>query len=584
MSPRLLCVLVAVVLLAATLVGGRKLLLAYPFMLNLRQKITKFLVAAVAGFAMFMLVGAFFYLPASSGLSTPDGAENAGTAAPAKQEVPAADPALKLVWHTDFAKALVVAKADGKPILVDSWAAWCKPCHKLWDKILTNDKLKGALNDFVLVKMDADHEANEEFVEKYEVYEVLPWIGFFSAAGEYKPELALFGEKAAGPFSSVDEFGKAVARAAAVFGLSSDAATGAGEGWLTDLKEGFEKAKEENRPLLVDGWAIYCTSCLELKNVTFEDDRVKEILKDHVTVALDMAAPQNQWVWDAYDIRGLPWVVLFEPGQEEKPVWTLSGFEPPDKFAARLTSWEGDDSDVAGWLVKKGLIVTLLLVFVAGIAASLTPCAYPAYILIFGFFTGAGGQEKRSVWSGVIFAAFIVLGMAVSYSAAGIAAALGGGAVGRVMTNPWVMGAIAILFIAIGASSVGVLPPMEFSGLKSAIQTRQKANLFWALIFGLVMGMVVAPCVGPILIGVLTYIATQGNLTLGIVLMSTFALGMGVLFFGMALFSQALQSRVKMGKWNEYITIFFGLVFFGAAFYYLKGVIPFERIFELFVL
>jgi thiol:disulfide interchange protein len=584
MSPRLLCVLVAVVLLAVALVGGRKLLLAYPFMLSLRQKIIKFMVAAVAGFAMFMLVGAFFYLPASSEIVSPEEGRKSAAMAPEEPEAPADDSGLKLFWHTDFTKALAEAKASGKPILVDSWATWCKPCKKLWEKILTNDKLKGALSEYVLVKMDADDEANEEFVEKYEVAEVLPWIGFFSSAGEFKSELALFGEKAAGPFSSVDEFGKSLAGAGAVFGLAGARATGAGEGWLTDLKEGFKQAREENKLLLVDGWAVWCTSCIELKKVTFEDDRVKTILNDYVTVALDMDAPGNQWVWDEYGIRGLPWVVLFEPGQEKEPEWTLSGFEPPDKFAARLTSGGGDDSDVAGWLVKKGFFVTLLLVFLAGIAASLTPCAYPAYLLIFGFFTGAGGQEKRSVWSGVIFAAFIVLGMAISYSAAGIAAALGGGAVGRVMTNPWVMGAIAILFIAIGASSVGVLPPMEFSGLKNAIHTRQKANLFWALIFGLVMGMVVAPCVGPILIGVLTYIATQGNLTLGIVLMSTFAMGMGVLFFGMALFSQAIQTKVKMGKWNEYITIFFGLVFFGAAFYYLKGVIPFERVFELFVL
>jgi len=575
---------VALVILAVTLVAGRKLLLAYPFMLNLRQKIIKFVIAAVAGFSMFMLVGAFFYLPADSAPAPEEkkqvveGAESAS----AKPELPAADPDLKLVWHTDFATALKEARAANKPILVDVWASWCKPCKKLWDKILTSDRLKGTLSQYVLVKMDADDEANEEFVEKYEVYEVLPWIGFFSSTGEFKPDLALAGEKAAGPFSSLDEFAKAMSGSGKVLGLPGQA-VGAAAGWLTDLKEGFAKSKEENKPLLVDGWAVWCTSCIELKKITFEDDKVKGILKDYVTVALDMDAPDNQWIWDEYGIRGLPWVVLFEPGEEKEPVWTLSGFEPPDKFAARLTSGTGGDDDVSGWLVKKGLFVTLLLVFLAGIAASLTPCAYPAYLLIFGFFTGAGGQEKRSVWSGVIFAAFIVLGMAMSYSAAGIAAALGGGAVGRVMTNPWVMGAIAILFVAIGASSVGVLPPMEFSGLKNAIHTRQKANFLWALIFGLVMGMVVAPCVGPILIGVLTYIATQGNLTLGILLMSTFALGMGVLFFGMALFSQALQSKVKMGKWNEYITIFFGLVFFGAAFYYLKGVIPFEKVFDLFL-
>jgi thiol:disulfide interchange protein DsbD len=237
---------------------------------------------------------------------------------------------------------------------------------------------------------------------------------------------------------------------------------------------------------------------------------------------------------------------------------------------------------VASWLASKGLFLTLLLVFLAGIAASLTPCAYPSYLLIFGFFSG--GEKKRSTGAGVLIAAAIVLGMMLSYSAAGIAAALGGGAVGRIMNNPWVMGVIAALFVGIGASSLGVLPPMEFAGIKNALHSKQKSNLVWALIFGLVMGLVVAPCVGPILIGILTYIASAGDLALGILLMSTFALGMGVLFFAMALFSQAIRTRLRMGRWNEFITVFFGIVFFAAALYYLKGVIPYERLFGIFVM
>jgi thiol:disulfide interchange protein len=571
MSPRVYAILVALAVLALSVGGGYKLLVAHAFMLSRWQKVLRFVSGFVAGIALFMIVGAFLYLPAEA----PAVRSTAQVAPEARPDAP--KELVELVWHKSFDEALKVAQAEGKPLLVDCWASWCTPCEKFFSDILSADQLNGAMARFVLVKLDTMAESNESFVDKYGVGEELPWVGFFKADGTFIKEEALFGDDAAKPFTSTDSFLDILDKVA-----PGEKTTETAPGWLTDIKEGFRLSKEQDKPLLVDGWAVWCKSCLQLKTTTFKDPKVTAILDEWVKVEIDMDLEENKWVYDEYSIRGLPWVARFEPGESEKPTWMLAGFEPAETFAARLESEYFADESVAGWLASKGLFLTLLLVFLAGIAASLTPCAYPSYLLIFGFFSGGGG-EKKSIWSGVLIAAVIVLGMAFSYSIAGVAAALGGGAVGTIMNNPYVMGAIALLFIGIGASSLGVLPQMEFSGIKQALHSKQKSNLIWAFIFGLVMGLVVAPCVGPILIGVLTYIAAAGDVGLGILMMSTFAAGMGVLFFAMAIFSQAIRTKVRMGRWNEFITVFFGIVFFAAALYYLAGVIPYEKFFSVFV-
>jgi len=357
-------------------------------------------------------------------------------------------------------------------------------------------------------------------------------------------------------------------------------ATRSEDGWVTSLDEGFKQSAATGKPALVDAWAVWCTSCVKMKKETFKDPVVRNALEAYVPVALDMDAPENEQVWDRYRIRGLPWIAVFEPGKTDAPRWVLSDAEGADAFARRLGGAVEKEEGVADWLAGRGILITLLLVFLGGILASLTPCAYPTYLLVFGFFSSpeAGTVSKGRT---TLTALTLVLGMASSYAAAGVLAALGGGAVGRFMNDPWVMGGVAALFLLMGASSLSVLPPMEFSRLKGALHSRSKANLLWAFVFGLVMGLIVAPCVGPLLIGILTYIAASSDVALGILLMVTFALGMGVLFFVLAFFSQTIRSRIRVGAWSELITVLFAIIFFAAAFYYLKGVLPYDRLFSI---
>ncbi len=363
--------------------------------------------------------------------------------------------------------------------------------------------------------------------------------------------------------------------------------------WITSLEEGFKVSKETGKPMLVDAWATYCASCLDLKKKTLVDPAVAAKLQEFVPVALDMAAEENDEVWNTYDIKGLPWVAVFAPDGELVKESLLFDFEAPEKFLPRLEKYgaialgqepvevAGDaepkgEETVGEWLQEKGFLLTLLLVFLGGLAASLTPCAYPAYFLIFGFLSMGGNRTRRQSF---MLSVLTVAGIVAMYVSMGIIAAVSGGAVGRVMNNPFVMGGIAGLFMVMALMSLRIIPFGDFTKFKTFLASKQKANYLWAFIFGLVMGMIVAPCVGPIVIGILAYIAQGQDMVKGAALMSAFGLGMGTLFLFLGMSSHLMTRRPQVGKFGEAATVAFGVLFFTAALYYLKGILPYEAIF-----
>jgi thiol:disulfide interchange protein DsbD len=90
-----------------------------------------------------------------------------------------------------------------------------------------------------------------------------------------------------------------------------------------------------------------------------------------------------------------------------------------------------------------------------------------------------------------------------------------------------------------------------------------------AFVTGLLAGIIASPCVGPVLVGVLTFVAQTQSLWLGFWLLFTYALGMGILFLALGLSTHATRFLPKSGAWMNRIKIFFGILLLGASLYYL---------------
>lgn len=219
-----------------------------------------------------------------------------------------------------------------------------------------------------------------------------------------------------------------------------------------------------------------------------------------------------------------------------------------------------------------GLALQLVLVFLAGLALNLTPCVYPLIPVTVGFFMAQRTASRAHTW---LLAALYVVGMSVTYSALGVAAALTGELFGAALQSPWVVGVIAAVLLALAASMFGAwelrLPPWvgALSGGRSGAGG--------ALVMGLVVGLVAAPCIGPFVLGLLTYVGQQGSVTLGFLLFFTLAMGLGLPYLFLAVFTGALDRIPDSGAWMLGVRQVFGVLLVALAGYFVAPLLPAPR-------
>ena len=221
-------------------------------------------------------------------------------------------------------------------------------------------------------------------------------------------------------------------------------------------------------------------------------------------------------------------------------------------------------------LREKGWLWAYLGVFAAGVLTSLTPCVYPMIGITVGIF---GAKDAGSRWRAFGLASMYVLGMVVMFSVLGIVFALSGhlSGSGFLLSRPEVVIPIVILYVVLAASMFGLFEIRLPSALQERLSGVGGRGAAGAFLMGLVGGFVAAPCTGPILAGILAFIATTKSMVLGVTLMTTYALGMGLLFLVIATFALSLP---KSGSWMILVKVIAGVSLLVVAFYFLRPIWP----------
>lgn len=230
------------------------------------------------------------------------------------------------------------------------------------------------------------------------------------------------------------------------------------------------------------------------------------------------------------------------------------------------------------YFLGQSLWLALLLAFLAGIVTSFTPCIFPMIPITLAILNNH--SEKRSRLTNFLISVVYVHGIATTYSILGLVAAKSGMLFGSILSNPYVLSFICILFFLMALSMYGAfdLQMPNFITQRFGQGSKQKGYL-GAYLSGLFAGIVASPCVGPVLVSILTYVSTQQSSVFGFFLLFTYAMGMGLIFIILGSSTELLRKLPRSGPWMETTKVILGTLMLVGFFYYFELLVP-MRVFQ----
>jgi thiol:disulfide interchange protein DsbD len=231
------------------------------------------------------------------------------------------------------------------------------------------------------------------------------------------------------------------------------------------------------------------------------------------------------------------------------------------------------DRDIAA-LFEGSLWLVILSFFGFGLLLTFTPCVLPMVPIISGIVAGEGKSLNK--FRALALSVSYVLGMAVTYAAAGVAAAYSGSMLAAALQNPWVLGAFALVFVWLALSMFGFhdlqLPGFLHHHVSQAHQRLRGGRIASVAVMGALSALIVSPCVAAPLAGALLYISQTRDVALGGGALFAMALGMGVPLIAVGVSEGALLP--KSGPWMEGVKKFFGVLLLAVAVWIVSPVIP----------
>lgn len=232
-------------------------------------------------------------------------------------------------------------------------------------------------------------------------------------------------------------------------------------------------------------------------------------------------------------------------------------------------------SGLAGFLSEQSLAIIALIFLALGLGLTFTPCVLPMVPIIS---TLVSSHNTRSSGQALVLAFSYVLGMALTYAAAGVITGLLGASFNlqAQLQSPWILGTFAALFVLFALAMFNVfdlqLPQGIQNRLNQASQNLSGGRVASVFGIGALSALVVSPCVSAPLAGSLLYISTTQDAVVGGVALFALGLGMGVPLILVAVGGRKLLP--KTGPWMNVVKAFYGVMLLAVAIWLVERMVP----------
>jgi len=246
--------------------------------------------------------------------------------------------------------------------------------------------------------------------------------------------------------------------------------------------------------------------------------------------------------------------------------------------AAMPVAAPSDLSGIAS-LLQGGRLLAIVPAFVLlGLGLAFTPCVLPMVPILSSIIVGEGGQLGGNISKarGFILSVAYSLGMAIVYTALGVAAGLVGEGLSAALQNPWVLSAFALLIVVMALSMFNVyqlqVPAGVQTRLASASGRQSGGKLAGVFVMGAISALIVGPCVAAPLAGALVYISQTRDVLIGGAALFAMAAGMSIPLLLVGVSAGSLLPRA--GMWMESVKRFFGVLMLAMALWMVTPVLP----------
>src|SRR5690606_16223966 len=222
--------------------------------------------------------------------------------------------------------------------------------------------------------------------------------------------------------------------------------------------------------------------------------------------------------WQGCAEAGLCYVPTSETFEVDLPAASSVAALPAGGSAVEAGGGYVSEQDRLAGLIRDGNILLMAgAFFLAGLLLAFTPCVLPMVPIVAGIIAGEGANVTRG--RAFSLSAAYVLGMAATYTAAGVAFAAAGQQAQPLFQQPWIILLFSALFVAMALSMFGLFTVQMPSFLQtrlSQMSNQQKAGSYaGVVVMGALSALIVTTCVGPALVAALSVIGQSGEISRG---------------------------------------------------------------------